>query len=102
LVASPDSTAEPEFTATPTLTAEPTPLYALIASSRGGGAYLRREPGGPVILTLSNDELVQALTAPLEYDGEDWVQVKVLRGNESFEGWIIQSVLKTATPSPDW
>jgi hypothetical protein len=63
---------------------------------------MRREPGGPVILTLENNELVQALSAPLEYDGVDWVQVKVVRGDQSFEGWIIQSVLKTATPSPEW
>jgi len=63
---------------------------------------MRREPGGPVILTLENDELVQALTAPLDYDGIEWVQIKVVRGTETFEGWIIQSVLKTATPSPDW
>ena len=63
---------------------------------------MRREPGGPVILTLENDELVQALTAPLPYDGINWVQVKIVRGTESFEGWIIQSVLKTATPSPEW
>ena len=102
LLPSPDITAEPIFTPTVTLTAHPTPLYALIASSSGGGAYLRREPGGPVILTLDNNELVQALTAPLDYDGIPWVQVKVVRSDQSFEGWIIQSVLKTATPSPGW
>ena len=102
LSATPKITVEPTLTATPTLTAEPTPLYALIASSSGGGAFMRREPGGPVVLTLENDELVQAITAPLEYEGISWVQVKVVRGTESFEGWIIQSVLKTATPSPGW
>jgi uncharacterized membrane protein len=96
------NTAAPVFTATATLTPEPTPLYALIAAHSGGGAFMRREPGGPVILTLENNELVQALSAPLEYDGVDWVQVKVVRGDQSFEGWIIQSVLKTATPSPEW
>ncbi len=84
------------------MTPQATPLYARIAASSGGGAYLRREPGGPVILTLDNSELVQALTAPLDYDGIPWVQVKVVRGDQSFEGWIIQSVLKTATPSPEW
>lgn len=99
---SPDSSAEPTLTATVTLTAEPTPLYARIASSVGGGAYLRREPGGPVILTLDNSELVEAMTASLEYDGEDWVQVRVQRDDQTFEGWIIQSVLETATPSPEW
>ena len=93
---------EPTLTATATLTPEPTPLYALIAAQSGGGAFMRREPGGAVILTLENNELVEALSTPLEYDGVDWVQVKVTRGDQSFEGWIIQSVLKTATPSPDW
>jgi len=55
-----------------------------------------------VILTLDNNELVQALTAPLDYEGISWVQVKIIRSDQSFEGWIIQSVLKTATPSPEW
>ncbi len=102
LLPSPEITLEPTLTATATLTPEPTPLYARIASSIGGGAYLRREPDGPVILTLSNDELVQALSEPLEHDGRDWVQVKVIRGDQSYEGWIIQSVLQTATPAPAW
>jgi len=102
LLPTPGNTIEPTLTATITPSPEPTPLYALIASSSGGGAFMRREPGGPVILTLENDELVQALTAPLDYEGISWVQVKVVRGTESFEGWIIQSVLKTATPSPGW
>ena len=102
LLPSPETPGEPSLTPTITPTPQPTPLYALIASSSGGGAFMRREPGGPVILTLENDELVQALTAPLTYDGISWVNVKVIRGTESFEGWIIQSVLKTATPSPGW
>ena len=100
--ATPGITLTPALTATPTLTTVPTPLYAKISSSSGGGAFMRREPGGPVILTLENGELVEALTAPLKFDGIDWVQIRVERGGEIFEGWIIQSVLKTATPSPDW
>ena len=102
LSATPNIIVEKTFTPIPSKTIEPTPLYALIASSSGGGAYLRREPDGPSILTLENNELVQALTAPQEFEGVDWVQVKVVRGEEIYEGWIIQSVLKTATPSPDW
>ena len=99
---SPDVTLAPTETATMTPTPEPTPLYARVFASRGGGAYLRREPAGPVVLTLSNDELVQALSEPLEYDGKSWVQVKVVRGDDVYEGWIIQSVLLTATPAPAW
>ncbi len=96
------ATAKPSLTPSITLTAEPTPLYALIAASSGGGAFMRSEPGGPVILTLENDELVEALSAPIKYEGVTWVQIRAIRGTEKFEGWIMQSVLKTATPAPGW
>ena len=102
LLPSPETPFSPTQTATETPIPAPTPLYALVASSSGGGAFMRQEPGGPVILTLENNELVEALTAPLTYDGISWVNIRVLRGTESFEGWIIQTVLKTATPAPGW
>ncbi len=102
LTPSPGITLDPTATPTKTLTPEPTPLYARIFSSIGGGAYMRREPNGPVILTLANDELVQALNDPVDYDGTDWVQIRVVRGDQTFEGWIIQEVLQTATPAPAW
>lgn len=102
LTPSPGVTLDPTETATQTLTPEPTPLYARIFSAVGGGAYIRREPGGPVILTLANDELVQAISDPIEYDGTDWVQVRVVRNDQTFEGWIMQQLLQTATPAPTW
>ena len=102
LTPSPGVTLDPTATATKTLTPEPTPLYARIASSIGGGAYMRREPNGPVILTLANEELVQALSDPIDYDGTAWVQIRVVRGDQIYEGWIIQEVLQTATPAPAW
>lgn len=102
LTPSPGVTLDPTATSTKTLTPEPTPLYARIAARTGGGAYMRREPDGPVILTLANDELVQALTDPIDYDGTDWVQIRVVRNNQTYEGWIIQEVLQTATPAPAW
>ena len=102
LIPSPGVTLDPTATPTKTLTPEPTPLYARIASRVGGGAYMRREPNGPVILTLANDELVQALTDPIDYDGTDWVQIRVVRNAQTYEGWIIQEVLQTATPAPAW
>ena len=102
LFPSPAVTLDPTATPTKTLTPEPTPLYARIASRIGGGAYMRREPDGPVILTLANDELVQALTDPIDYGGTDWVQIRVVRSDQTYEGWIIQEVLQTATPAPAW
>ena len=102
LTPSPGVTLDPTATSTKTLTPEPTPLYARIAARTGGGAYMRREPDGPVILTLANDELVQALSDPVDYGGTDWVQIRVVRNDQTYEGWIIQEVLQTATPAPAW
>ncbi len=95
-------TLPPTTTATVTLTPQPTPLYARIHAEQGGGAYVRREPGGPVILTLDNGDLVQVLSEALEYGDVPWVHVKVVRGEQTFDGWIIQGVLLTATPAPGW
>lgn len=102
LTPSPGVTLDPTATPTKTLTPEPTPLYARIFSSIGGGAYMRREPNGPVILTLANDELVQALSDPIDYGGTDWVQIRVVRNDQTYEGWIMQQLLQTATPAPAW
>ena len=102
VIPSPNATLDPTQTATQTLTPEPTPLYARIFSRVGGGAYIRREPNGPVILTLANEELVQALSEPIDYDGTDWVQIRVVRNDQTFEGWIMQELLQTATPAPNW
>ena len=102
LTPSPGVTLDPTKTPTKTLTPEPTPLYARVFSSVGGGAYMRREPNGPVILTLANDELVEALSDPIDYDGTDWVQVRLVRNDQTFEGWIMQELLQTATPAPAW
>jgi hypothetical protein len=55
-----------------------------------------------VIITLANDELVQAISEPIDYDGTDWVQVRVVRNDQTFEGWIMQQLLQTATPAPTW
>lgn len=102
LTPSPGVTLDPTETPTQTLTPEPTPLYARVFSRVGGGAYMRREPNGPVILTLANDELVEALGDPIDYDGTDWVQIRVVRNDQTYEGWIIQELLQTATPAPNW
>ncbi len=102
LTPSPGVTLDPTATATQTLTPEPTPLYARIFSSVGGGAYIRREPNGPVIITLANDELVEALSDPIDYEGTDWVQIRVVRNDQVYEGWIMQELLQTATPAPTW
>lgn len=98
----PTETRTPTVTPTSTMTPEPTPVYARIAAERGGGAYLRREPEGLVILTLANGDIVEILPDTVEKNGTLWIHVLARRGNDTYEGWMIQEVLETATPSPSW
>jgi len=89
-------------TRTSTPVPEATPIYALIRAREGGGAYIRKEPGGNVIATLDNDSIVQVLSDAQDYNGVLWIQIAATRNDIRVEGWIIQSVLETATPVPNW
>jgi len=89
----------PSATLYPTSTLEPTPAYAVINASSFGGANLRTEPGGGVLLnTISNGLLVQVLPEIRNIGTVTWVHV---RWNNN-EGWLLQSVLAatTLTPTP--
>lgn len=93
----------PTETPTPTLTPKPTPVYALIqAPVQYGGAVVRSAPDGQVITTVDNGEMVQVLPEIREYRDANWVRVIVTRNGRTLEGWILQSVLVTATPAPGW
>lgn len=81
---------------------EPTPIYAVIRAREGGGAYIRKEPGGNVLATLDNGEIVQILPDTQDLNGALWVNVIVTRNDIRVEGWMIQTVLETATPIPNW
>jgi hypothetical protein len=89
-------------TRTSTPEPEPTPIYAVIRAREGGGAYIRSEPGGNVIATLGNGSIVQILPGTQEQNGVLWIQIVATRNDIRVEGWIIQSVLETATPVPNW
>ena len=89
-------------TRTSTPAPEPTPIYAVIRAREGGGAYIRKEPGGNVIATLDNDSIVQILPETQDYNGVLWIHVVATRNEIRVEGWVIQSVLETATPVPNW
>ncbi|MDK1080781.1 MAG: DUF389 domain-containing protein [Anaerolineae bacterium] len=89
-------------TRTSTIAPDPTPIYALIKSSQGGGAYIRKEPGGIVLATLDNGAIVQVLPGTQEYRGNFWIHVFITPNDIRVEGWIIQTVLETATPVPNW
>jgi hypothetical protein len=105
--ASPSPTVEgasetPAETFTPSITIEPTPIFARINSPEGGGAFVRKSPGGEYLLTLSNGFIVEVLGETEERMGVIWAKIAVERNGERLEGWIIQSLLMTATPVVNW
>lgn len=91
-------TLTPTATATKTLTPTPTPLYALIGPETG--ALLRDEPDGNIIGSYLKDVLLQVLPEdPVQIGANIWVKVL---GPDGKEGWILQTLLVTATPAPNW
>ncbi len=99
----PTNTIPPTRTPTSTVTAEPTPIIALIRASEGGGAFIRERPGGVVLVTLTNGSTVTIIPNDFqEVNNVIWVHVFAIVNDVRIEGWMIQSVLVTATPVPDW
>ena len=97
------ATLPPTETFTPTVTAEPTPIIAIIRASEGGGAFVRAEPGGIVLATLGNGSTVTIIPNDLQdVNNVIWVHVFALVNDVRVEGWMIQSVLQTATPVANW
>jgi hypothetical protein len=96
-------TIEPTQSSTFTVTAEPTPIIGLIRASEGGGAFIRERPGGKVLATLGNGSTVTIVPNDLqEVNNVIWVHVFTTVNDVRVEGWMIQSVLVTATPIANW
>lgn len=102
----PTNTVTPTLTLTPSPTPTrtpiptPTPVLARIEVAGELGAILRAEPGGLPITSLINGTLVQILPdQPVILDGGIWVKVLVMESD--IEGWILSSLLVTATPQPE-
>jgi len=85
------------------VTAEPTPILAIIRAAEGGGAFIRDAPGGQVLITLANGSTVTIIPNDFqEVNGVIWVHVFTVANDTRVEGWMIQTVLQTATPIADW
>jgi hypothetical protein len=96
-------TLAPTDTPTSTVTAEPTPILAIIRASEGGGAFIREKPGGIVLVTLGNGSTVTIIPNELQdVNGVIWVHVFAIVNDARVEGWMIQTVLQTATPVANW
>jgi hypothetical protein len=90
-------------TPTSTITAEPTPIIGIIRASEGGGAFIREKPGGKVLATLGNGSTVTIVPNDLQdINGIIWVHVIAYTNDVRVEGWMIQTVLLTATPVAEW
>ena len=97
-----DITFVPTETVSPTFTFEPTPVLAKINAVEGGGAYMRKTPAGKFLATLENGVIVEVLGETEEVNGVTWVKIAAIKNGLRMEGWIIQSVLVTATPIVNW
>lgn len=96
-------TLPPTQTSTSTVTAEPTPILAIIRAAEGGGAFIREKPGGLVLATLGNGATVTIIPNDLqEVNKVVWVHVYTSVNDRRVDGWMIQTVLQTATPVPFW
>jgi hypothetical protein len=90
-------------TPTQTVTAEPTPILAVIRANEGGGAFIREQPGGQALITLANGATVTIIPNDFQdVNGVIWVHVFALVEDRRVEGWMLQSLLQTATPVADW
>ena len=99
--ASATRTLVPTSTPTQTVTPQATPVWARINAKGGNGAYIREKPNydAPVVQPLLNGYLVQVLEDVTASDQTIWVKVRTDTGKE---GWIVRSLLATATPAPGW
>jgi hypothetical protein len=102
--ASSTSTITPSVTPSLTLTftPSPTPIFAIVNAEEGGGAILRAQPGWGTdqVTSVLNGAIVQIIDEkPAEVDNVFWLNVRIPDGRE---GWMLETTLLVATPSPEW
>jgi hypothetical protein len=91
----------PTQTLTPTITSTPTatPVEALVKVDEEYGAVVRDKPDGNIISTLFNGSVVILLGDTAGGNsGRVWARVFDLENQ--VEGWVLRSLLVTATPAP--
>ncbi|RPJ50308.1 MAG: DUF389 domain-containing protein [Chloroflexi bacterium] len=97
----PTRTLVPTKTPTMTITSVPTPVWARISATEGNGALVRAEANynASVVSSVLNGTLVEVLPEVVTNGGVAWVHIRLVNGKE---GWIVRSLLRTATPAPSW
>jgi len=91
----------PTSTATITLTPLPSIIWAEVRSPEGDGANIREEPGfdAKIVRTVLNGTAVQVLDEIVVIDGATWVHIRFI---DQVNGWIVRSLIVSATPEPEW
>lgn len=91
----------PTLTATITITPQPTPVWARINAMQGDGALVREKPdyNATVVSSVLNGTLVEILPEVDSSGGATWVHIRLVNGKD---GWVVRSLLRTATPAPGW
>lgn len=99
ITSTPTNTLVPTNTPTETLTPEPTPVWAIVMPNNG--AYVRETPsaGAKIVDGVMGGSLVQVLPDTAQNGGIIWAHIIT---NNGITGWIVQSILVTATPAPTW
>jgi hypothetical protein len=102
-IATPTNTLVPTRTPTLTLTPMATPVFAKIKPNEYGGAYIRSEPSfeSMAVTSLSSDMMVIVIDEYTQADNVIWVKIRTTTDNP-VEGWIVRSLLITATPKAEW
>jgi hypothetical protein len=100
----PTSTVTPSMTPSQTLTStpSPTPIFAIVNAEDGGGAILRAQPGWGTeqVTSVLNGTTVQIIDEkPAEVNNVFWINVRIPDGRQ---GWMLETTLLVATPSPEW
>ncbi len=97
----PTNTFIPTLTPTVTITPKPTPVWAKVYSPTLTGVMVRQAPGydGKYLTSLDNESLIQVLPDVEFVDNTYWAHVLLEDGRE---GWMVRSLLLTATPAPNW
>ena len=77
----------------------PTPVYGIVSVKGDWGVLVRQTPslGSDVIRSVYNDNVLEITGDTIFADNYSWISV---RTNEGLDGWVIESALRTATPSP--
>ena len=95
----PTRTLIPSLTPTATKVVTVTPVYGIVNAKGDVGVLVRKDPSltADVIRSVYNDSVLEMTGETIERDGITWSSV---RTNEGYDGWVAESVLRTATPEP--